>query len=239
MASMGQVKPATVTHPAMERLLRILDGMADGISIVNRQDEIEYANAALEREFGPARGRSRSEYFENLPSSSARVAGERTHEKQFCRADWQSRKNGRNYELLTIPFLGSDGQLARLQIFQGITQRRLAEKVLRETDLFFAIDKISRGNIYIARCLADESRRELVQFHMGKRKLPSSEPLTTRERESLRLIAEGKSSRQIGELLIISAHTVERHRANIMEKLSVSETKPETRTAAPMVTANS
>ena len=93
-----------------------------------------------------------------------------------------------------------------------------------EKDLFFAIDMISRGNIYISRCLADESRRQLVQFRMGKRKLPSSEPLTTREREVLKLIAEGKSSRQIGELLFISARTVERHRANIMEKLSVRKT---------------
>jgi nitrogen-specific signal transduction histidine kinase len=73
MASAGHAKPAIVAHPAMEHLLRLLDGMADGISIVNRQDEIEYANPALEREFGPARGRSHSEYFENLKSSSSSI----------------------------------------------------------------------------------------------------------------------------------------------------------------------
>ncbi len=93
-----------------------------------------------------------------------------------------------------------------------------------EKDLFFAIDMIARGNIYISRFLAEESRRDLIQWRLGKRKLPTSEPLTTREREVLKLIAEGKSSRQIGELLFISARTVERHRANIMEKLNVRKT---------------
>ncbi len=93
-----------------------------------------------------------------------------------------------------------------------------------EKDLFFAIDMIARGNIYISRCLAEESRRDLIQWRLGKRKLPTAEPLTTREREVLKLIAEGKSSRQIGELLFISARTVERHRANIMEKLNVRKT---------------
>ncbi len=93
-----------------------------------------------------------------------------------------------------------------------------------EKDLFFAIDMISRGNIYISRCLAEESRRDLVQWRMGKGKLPTAEPLTTREREVLKLIAEGKSSREIGDLLFISARTVERHRANIMEKLNVRKT---------------
>jgi DNA-binding CsgD family transcriptional regulator len=55
---------------------------------------------------------------------------------------------------------------------------------------------------------------------------PSFEPvrLTTREREVLKLIAEGKSSKEIGDLLFISARTVEHHRANIMEKLNLKNT---------------
>lgn len=45
--------------------------------------------------------------------------------------------------------------------------------------------------------------------------------LTDREKEILRLIKEGKPSKQIAELLKISVHTVSRHRQNILEKLSV------------------
>jgi DNA-binding NarL/FixJ family response regulator len=40
----------------------------------------------------------------------------------------------------------------------------------------------------------------------------------------LKLIVEGKSNKEIGSLLFISARTVERHRANIMEKLNLKKT---------------
>jgi DNA-binding NarL/FixJ family response regulator len=49
------------------------------------------------------------------------------------------------------------------------------------------------------------------------------ELLTTREQEIVKLIAEGHSSRQIAELLVISEKTVERHRANILEKLGLHD----------------
>ena len=46
------------------------------------------------------------------------------------------------------------------------------------------------------------------------------EVLTMREREILKLLAEGKKSKEIAEALFISPHTVRRHRENIMEKLN-------------------
>lgn len=46
--------------------------------------------------------------------------------------------------------------------------------------------------------------------------------LTAREREVLTLIGEGHTSRVIAEMLFISIHTVERHRANIMNKLEMN-----------------
>ena len=48
--------------------------------------------------------------------------------------------------------------------------------------------------------------------------------LTTREREVLKLIAEGKSNRQIAEVFYISVRTVENHRANILKKLNLKKT---------------
>ena len=47
------------------------------------------------------------------------------------------------------------------------------------------------------------------------------EPLTPREMEVLRLIAEGHTNRQIAEVLSISVRTVESHRANLMGKLGL------------------
>jgi DNA-binding NarL/FixJ family response regulator len=50
-----------------------------------------------------------------------------------------------------------------------------------------------------------------------------SEILTPRELEILKLVAEAHTSREIAEMLVISAKTVERHRANILEKLGMRD----------------
>jgi DNA-binding NarL/FixJ family response regulator len=51
----------------------------------------------------------------------------------------------------------------------------------------------------------------------------SGDALTDRESEIVKLIAEGHTSRQIAELLVISERTVERHRENILEKLDMRD----------------
>ena len=50
------------------------------------------------------------------------------------------------------------------------------------------------------------------------------ERLTLRERQVLKLTAEGKSSKETAELLCISHRTVERHRANLLVKLNLRRT---------------
>jgi DNA-binding NarL/FixJ family response regulator len=52
------------------------------------------------------------------------------------------------------------------------------------------------------------------------------ELLTTREREVLQLVAEGKSNKDVANMLNLSVYTVETHRSNVMEKLNL-HTVPE------------
>lgn len=47
--------------------------------------------------------------------------------------------------------------------------------------------------------------------------------VTVREEEILKLVAEGHSSKEIADLLVISAKTVERHRANLLQKLGLKD----------------
>nr|WP_246344851.1 response regulator transcription factor [Conexibacter arvalis] len=49
------------------------------------------------------------------------------------------------------------------------------------------------------------------------------DPLTPRESEIVKLVAEGNTSREIADLLVISEKTVDRHRANILEKLGMRD----------------
>jgi DNA-binding NarL/FixJ family response regulator len=94
-----------------------------------------------------------------------------------------------------------------------------------DTELFSAIEKIREGKIYFSPNLSEELAIDWAQISRGDREsLSEVEQLTTREREVLRLIAEGKSNKEIADLLSISARTVERHRANLMEKLALKKT---------------
>ncbi len=94
-----------------------------------------------------------------------------------------------------------------------------------DAELISAIETIRRGKIYTSPLLSQELTEDWVQFSRGKGKIPSErDPLTTREKEVLKLISEGKLNREIADLFFISVRTVERHRANIMIKLNVKKT---------------
>ena len=93
-----------------------------------------------------------------------------------------------------------------------------------DTELFAAVEKIREGEHYISPLLSGELTYELIQASHRGQATPQSEPLTTREREVLKLIAEGITNKEIADLLFISARTVEHHRANIMRKLNIKKT---------------
>lgn len=93
-----------------------------------------------------------------------------------------------------------------------------------EKELFSAIENIQNGKIYISPGLADQSMQNWARLRRGEDDSPVIEALTVRQREILKLIAEGKSNKEIGDLLYISVRTVERHRANMMSKLNIRKT---------------
>jgi DNA-binding NarL/FixJ family response regulator len=93
-----------------------------------------------------------------------------------------------------------------------------------ERELFSAIDTLQQGKIYISPALAAQSMQNWASLRRGESDSHVAESLTIREREILKLIAEGKSNKEIADLLYISVRTVERHRANIMGKLKIKKT---------------
>lgn len=65
--------------------------------------------------------------------------------------------------------------------------------------------------------------RTLIRDHLERATPSPGTVLTPRETEIVKLIAEAHSSKEIAELLTISPKTVERHRANILEKLGMND----------------
>lgn len=95
----------------------------------------------------------------------------------------------------------------------------LKENAVEELEL--AIKTVIDGEIYLSNALRDKYKNQLeALLSGGEQALP--EILTGREREVLQLLAEGKKTAQVGELLHVSAKTVETHRSNIMKKLEVN-----------------
>ncbi len=95
-----------------------------------------------------------------------------------------------------------------------------------DNELLSAIETLKRGGTYISPLLSSQLADLFMQkSRPGKEPLSSTrEPLTTREREIIKLIAEGKSSKEVADLLYISSRTVQHHRANIMRKLNLKKT---------------
>ena len=93
-----------------------------------------------------------------------------------------------------------------------------------DRELFSAIETIQGGKVFISPNLAERSMENWVRIRRGEDSTSETAPLTIRQREILKLIAEGKSNKEIGDLLCISVRTVERHRANMMSKLNVRKT---------------
>lgn len=87
-------------------------------------------------------------------------------------------------------------------------------------ELVHAIREVAQGNRFLSPQLADKAIESYIQTSEGELTTPWDQ-LTSREREVLQLVAEGHSSREIAERLSISRRTVETHRANLMDKLSL------------------
>ena len=92
-----------------------------------------------------------------------------------------------------------------------------------DVELLAAIETIRNDEIYVTRTLAGEMAEDLSQIYTGRTQ-SLRDPLTTREREILKLIAEGKSNHDIASLLYISIRTVEHHRASVIDKLKLKKT---------------
>jgi|SRR5579883_2169467 DNA-binding NarL/FixJ family response regulator len=90
-----------------------------------------------------------------------------------------------------------------------------------DLDLTRAVEAAAQGKPFfspvIANILVEDYMRQLQQRGLQD----SYELLTDREKETLQLLAEGKSNKEIARILDLSLYTVETHRSNIMEKLDL------------------
>ncbi len=92
-------------------------------------------------------------------------------------------------------------------------------KTEADHDLVNAVRAVSRGEPF----LTNAGQRRLVREWLADPESGPSEPLTPREQEVLKLIAEAHTNREIGEILHLAEKTVESHRGNLLRKLGMRD----------------
>ena len=95
-------------------------------------------------------------------------------------------------------------------------------KSVADRDLVEACRATMRGEPFLYPGAVTALIRDYLERGRAGEEMPG-DLLTPRESEILKLVAEGHSSREIAETLVISVKTVERHRANILEKLGMRD----------------
>ena len=93
-----------------------------------------------------------------------------------------------------------------------------------EDDLLLAIMAVASGKTFFSPAITQTLLEDYIRVLRQEGLSDSFDLLTTREKEVLQLLAEGKTNKEVAALLNISPHTVESHRTNLMQKLNIHNT---------------
>lgn len=95
-------------------------------------------------------------------------------------------------------------------------------KSVADRDLVDACRAVRRGTPFVYAGVANELIKDYLRRNLSGDRIPKS-ILTPREEEIVKMIAEGNSSKDIADALVISVKTVDRHRANVLQKLGLHD----------------
>jgi two-component system, NarL family, response regulator NreC len=90
-----------------------------------------------------------------------------------------------------------------------------------DVDLIRALTVISQGKSFFSPAVTKVMLDDYVRHLAERGVVDRYDALSEREREIFQLVAEGRSNKEIADLLFVSPNTIETHRAHIMEKLDV------------------
>jgi len=178
-------------------------------SLLNAMDEVEVV----------AEASSGEEAIELAASSRPDVVLMDIAMKGITGLEAAARMRGRNPEVRVVILSMHSGEEYVLQALRaGAAGYLLKDAATGELEL--ALRSVMRGESWLSPAVSRQVVEGYVQRAGGEQ---APEVLTARQREVLRLVAGGKSTKEIAFLLNLSVKTVETHRAQIMERLGIRD----------------
>lgn len=129
----------------------------------------------------------------------------------------------RRFPEATWLLVGAEFSTDLLRLFSGETNVGFLPKDAAADEIHAALRALRRGEAYTAEAVRDQ----LASAHAA----PATDQLTATERDVVRLIAQGKTAREIAEVRHSSVHTIITHKKNIFRKLGLTTTYDVTRYA--------
>jgi DNA-binding NarL/FixJ family response regulator len=91
-------------------------------------------------------------------------------------------------------------------------------------EILIAVNKVASNQIYVSPPLADEIMSDFANIVSGEQFMDPFGSMSLREKEVVKLVTEGCTSKEIAEKLYLSISTIKTYRSNIMRKLKVKDT---------------
>jgi DNA-binding NarL/FixJ family response regulator len=114
-----------------------------------------------------------------------------------------------------------DEEYIRRAIRSGATGYLLKDSATSELEA--AVRSVASGGTYLSPAVSTHLVNGYQRHERGESPALAADPLTPRQREVLRMIAEGLTTKAIARVLGISGKTVEAHRTQLMERLNIHE----------------
>jgi ATP/maltotriose-dependent transcriptional regulator MalT len=186
----------TVRAPGLELLVRARTALGDAERAAGACEELERVATVVATD--PLRASAR--FAAGLVAAS---------DGQSDRAQTAFEDATRLFHRSGAPF---EAARARLELAQALAELGRVRDAVREA-------RAAAASLRRIGAKLEAQRTDALALEIAGRPLAKTSPLTKRECEVLRLVADGRTNRQIAEQLVLSEHTVNRHVTNILAKL--------------------
>ncbi|MDD5457816.1 MAG: ATP-binding protein [Phycisphaerae bacterium] len=202
-------------RPERDWLVNILDSMQDGVYIIDQEHTIQYANLAIQKEFGQIDGKKCFETFFGSVKPCPWCRYEEVFQGKVIRLEFHSPKSDKVYDCIDAPIANEDGSISKLKIMRDITERQKMEESLfkltgelenrvkeRTEQLHRTVEQLQEE--VLDRIMAQE------KIHEHRRQLQemATELLHVEERERRQIAVQLHDS--IGQLLAFSRREIGR-----------------------------